>query len=213
VITPPTRAGRLLAGCLLALILAGCAVNPPVSRQSDNLCLLFRENRSWFKSAWRSSQRWGVPIPVLMAIMHQESRFNAKAKPPRTTCCFFLPGPRLSSAYGYAQALDTTWEKYIRATDNYGADRDDFADAVDFIGWYCHRNRVQCKIPAHDAYAHYLAYHEGRTGYLRQTYQNKGWLKNVAGRVQGRADLYTRQLAACQAELRDSMGCCFFGPF
>lgn len=209
----PLLTGCLLAACALCLIMAGCAARPPLARHSDNICLLFEDNRAWFKSARRSSRQWGVSIPVLMSIMFQESGFNAKVRPPRTTCCFFIPGPRPSSAYGYAQALDSTWEKYKQATDNHRAKRDNFHDAIDFIGWYCHLSRVQCRIPADDAYAHYLAYHEGQGGYSRQTYQNKAWLKKIAGRVQGRSDLYTRQLAGCQEDLLDSGGCCFFWPF
>jgi len=146
-----------------------------------------------------------------MAIMHQESKYNAEARPPRTTCLFVFPGPRPSSAYGYAQALDETWESYIRATDNWGADRNDFSDAIDFIGWYCNQSRVRCGIARNDAYNMYLAYHEGQGGYQRKTYARKAWLKKVARKVQTKSNRYSGQLAACEQEFRKK-GCCLW-PF
>ena len=73
-----------------------------------------------------------------LAVMKQESAFDARAKAPRGERKWFglVKGDRLSSAYGYAQALDTTWETYKRETGNGGADRHNFRDAADFIGWY-----------------------------------------------------------------------------
>jgi len=189
----------------------GCAGSQPLSSR-DNICRIFKEKDDWFKPAHAASRRWGIPIPVLMAIMHQESRFQPRARPPRTTCLCLLPGPRPSSAYGYAQALDATWGAYQRATGNAGADRDDFADAVDFIGWYCHLSRVKCGISASDAYNLYLAYHEGQGGFSRGTHQAKPSLLAVARKVQSRADLYSRQFAGCEKALMDSLRC-FLWPF
>ena len=63
--------------------------------------------------------------------MRQKSSFRHNAAPPRAT---FLGVPmwwRQSSAYGYAQAKDSTWEWYQQKTGNWGADRDNYADAVD----------------------------------------------------------------------------------
>ncbi|OQX62424.1 MAG: hypothetical protein B5M56_06325 [Desulfococcus sp. 4484_241] len=197
---------------IAAIIFSGCATTGDIPANRDNICRLFKENGGWFKHAYAASKRWGIPVPVLMAIMHQESRFNPDARPPRTTCLCILPGPRPSSAYGYAQALDTTWKTYKRATGNYGADRDDFADAIDFIGWYCHLSRVKCGIAANDAYSLYIAYHEGQGGYLRGSYRSKPDLIYVARKVKNRAALYARQYASCGRELRDTLGCCLW-PF
>jgi hypothetical protein len=147
-----------------------------------------------------------------MAVMHQESKFDAEAKPPRTTCLCIFPGPRPSSAYGYAQALDETWDKYKQETGNWGADRDNFADSIDFIGWYCNLSRKLCGISPNDAYSLYLAYHEGHNGFKRKTYKRKKWLQQVAGKVQRRAKTYTRQLASCKSEFQKGRGCCLW-PF
>ena len=198
--------------CFLSVHIIGCLGAQPAPRYPNNLCEVFRENRKWYRSAHASYRKWGIPIPVMMAIMHQESRFKAKAKPPRTTCLCILPGPRLSSAYGYAQALDGTWDKYKRSTGNSGADRDDFADSIDFIGWYGSAIRRACGIARNDAYNLYLAYHEGRGGFLRKTYTKKRWLQQTAKNVEGRARKYKRQLASCEREFQKRGWCCLW-PF
>ena len=64
----------------------------------------FEEKDDWYDDAADARDEWGSPIPVMMAIMHQESRFQADAKPPRKKLLGFIPGSRLSSAYGYSQA-------------------------------------------------------------------------------------------------------------
>jgi hypothetical protein len=196
--------------CLTVIALFGCAtLTPP--RNPDNICEIFRENDEWYEDAADSYERWGIPIPVMMAILHQESKYIGDAKPPRTTCLWIFPGPRPSSAYGYAQVLDGTWEEYQESTDNSWADRDDFGDAIDFVGWYCALSVKKCRISKNNARNLYLAYHEGRGGYNRRTYAKKAWLLKVASKVQKRAVRYRGQLAACENEFRDS-GCCLW-PF
>ena len=104
-----------------------------------------------------------------------------------------------SSAYGYAQALEGTWDDYRRSTGRRGADRDDFADSSDFIGWYMHgANRVN-GVAMHDAYNQYLAYHEGKAGFARGTYRAKSWLPEVARDVEAWAVVYDQQLRSCPA--------------
>ncbi|HDZ89590.1 MAG TPA: hypothetical protein ENH37_02815 [Deltaproteobacteria bacterium] len=199
----------LLIGGILPF-LQGCA-GPSPPKHLENICEIFRENPEWYKEANDSFKRWGIPIPVMMAIMHQESRYVSDARPPRTTCLWIFPGPRPSSAYGYAQAKDETWEDYQKSAGSSWADRDDFGDAIDFVGWYCHLSLKKCGLSRWDARNLYLAYHEGRGGFNRRTYRKKGWLMEVAGRVQVRANRYRNQLASCEKEFR-KRGSCFW-PF
>jgi len=205
------KIGNIFLLCILIILSYGCSGTRP--RHPDNICKIFRENTEWCKSAYLSYERWNVPIPVMMAIMRQESGFNAKARPPRTTCLLIFPGPRISTAYGYPQALDGTWEMYRQFTDNRRAERDDFADAIDFIGWYCNQSHIECGISKNDAYNLYLAYHEGQRGFRQKTYQKKGWLKRVAGDVQVRTKIYAGQLALCEGEFRKPGGSCCLWPF
>ncbi len=195
------RSGQFGVCAILAgLLLGGCTVVPP--QNPDNICAIFREKDDWYEAADDARQNWWSPIPVMMAIMHQESRFVQKAKPPRTTILWIFPGPRVSDAYGYSQAKDSTWEAYQRASGNYGADRDDFGDAIDFIGWYNQTSRRQCNIDPNDTYHLYLAYHEGHGGFNRRSFRNKTWLKNVAHKVSARSQRYTRQLNGCEESLQ-----------
>jgi hypothetical protein len=118
-----------------------------------------------------------VPEAVQLAVIYKESSFRHDAKPPRTRFLWIFPGPRPSSAYGYGQVLDGTWAIYRRRTGNGGADRDDFGDVTDFIGWYGEQIRRRTGIEKDDAYHVYLAYHEGPGGFARGTHRNKKWLR------------------------------------
>jgi hypothetical protein len=180
-------------------MLVGCATVPPSN--PDNLCEIFREKDDWFDAAADAEDRWGAPIQVMMAIVFQESRFQAEAKTPRTWYLGFIPGPRKSSAYGFAQAKDPVWEEYKADTGNSWADRDDFEDAIDFIGWYIYGTNKRLGISKWDARKQYLAYHEGRGGYARGTYRSKRWLLAVADKVARRASRYGAQLRQCRDEL------------
>jgi len=52
-------------------------------------------------------------------------------------------------------------------------------------------------VPIYDTRNQYLAYHDGRTGYMRGTWRSKSWLVRIAGEVEGRAILYDTQLRSC----------------
>ncbi|GAB1259953.1 transglycosylase SLT domain-containing protein [Aurantivibrio plasticivorans] len=188
---------------VLLFIVAGCTTLPP--KNQNNLCEIFYEHDHWYKHAVKSEKKWGVPIPVSMAFIYQESRFVADAKPPRTKFLWIFPRPRKSSAYGYPQAKDETWEWYQKDADNGWGDRDDFSDAMDFIAWYNVQSHRKLGLSKTDAYSLYLAYHEGHGGFSRGTYKNKQWLLNVASKVQRRSQQYGAQLASCRKDL-DSDG-------
>jgi len=194
---------------LVLLTVAACTTSPP--QNVNNLCDIFREKDDWYDDAIDASKEWGSPVPVMMAIIYQESRFKAKAKPPRKKILGFIPGPRASSAYGYSQAKKTTWQEYKRSAGRYGADRDDFADAIDFVGWYNYQSHKRSGISRKDPYRLYLAYHEGHGGYNRGTYRKKKWLLDVAKKVERKAGTYQAQLQACEEELKK--GGWFFGWF
>ena len=164
----------------------------------NNICEIFSEKSRWYKHAKNSQNKWGTPIHVQMAILHQESRFKYDAKPGRKKLLGFIPWTRKSSAYGYAQVLDVTWKQYIKETKNRGADRDSFKDSIDFVGWYTNNTQKQTKVSKWDAYNQYLAYHEGRAGYMKKTYKNKKWLLNVARKVDNNARKYSAQLKICK---------------
>ncbi|MCQ8104415.1 hypothetical protein NP590_09900 [Methylomonas sp. SURF-2] len=181
------------------VLLSACATMPP--KNTQDVCMIFREKDDWYKASLAASRRWGVPIAVQMSIIFQESGFVADAQPPRPTLLGFIPWFRSSSAYGYPQAQDGTWSDYRQQTGQHWADREDFADSCDFVAWYCAMSKKQLGIPHTDAKNLYLAYHEGHAGYRRQQYKNKHWLLNTAQKVHQRAWQYDAQLTACRQEL------------
>ena len=199
---------RSLLVLLLSVFVSECATSPP--SDTSNVCEIFREKSGWYNDAKKARARWDTPISVMMAIMHQESRFVATAKPPRKKIWGIIPGPRPSDAYGYSQAKDATWEWYERSSGSYGADRDDFGDAIDFIGWYNDMSFRQNGIAKDDTFRLYLAYHEGHGGFKRKTYRDKQWLVDVARKVDGRANTYNTQLKGCVKSLEDDKWWDFF---
>lgn len=133
--------------CCIALVIAvssltvGCTVAPP--RNPANLCDIFRQKPDWYDYAKAAAERWGTPIPVQMAIIAQESGYHEEIQPPRDWILGIIPWTRPSSAYGYTQALDSTWAWYKAETGNDSADRDDFDDAVDFVAGML-RKAIKC---------------------------------------------------------------------
>ncbi|HUF87056.1 MAG TPA: lytic transglycosylase [Thermohalobaculum sp.] len=191
-----------MAGALvLALIVGSCSSTPKQPpRALNDLCSIFAERPGWRDAMMASALRWGAPVEVQMAIMWHESRFRATAKPPKRYAMGVIPAGRLSSAYGYPQAIDGTWEWYRRDTGNRGADRDNFADAADFVGWYMAKTAAMNGVQMFDAFSHYLNYHEGHTGYRRGDWRGKPALQQVATRVADQAVRYRGQLRQCAGD-------------
>lgn len=197
----------ILLGLIAMLVLSGCATSPP-SDQS-NVCEIFREKPDWYKDAKKMNDEFGVPIQISMAFIKQESSFKHDARPPRKYILGFIPWKRPSSAFGYAQAQDPVWGEYQDQFDS-GADRDDFGDAIMFVGWYIDGSQKQLGISKWDAYKQYLAYHEGRGGYSRGSFNSKPSLIQVARKVETSSNNYGWQLKQCEAELNRKRSWWFF---
>ncbi|MFK7871140.1 MAG: lytic transglycosylase [Roseobacter sp.] len=190
---------RTLCALGLLLLLAACGGGQgSAPRNLDDACSIVQQRPSYLKAFRATERKWGVPVHVQMATMYQESKFISDARTPVRYRLGVIPMGRQSSAYGYAQALDGTWDDYKRATGKRFARRDRIRDASDFMGWYMVRTRSKNGVPLSNARNQYLAYHEGHTGYARGSYNKKSWLLRVAGQVDNRADLYQAQLATCR---------------
>ena len=164
-------------------------------------CILFEEKKRWYKDTKKSYDKWGVPISVQLAIINQESSFKQFAKPKRKKLLNLIPWNRPSTAFGYAQVTDPTWEWYKSKTNNLNASRANFTDITDFIGWYVTQSKNMLGIKKNDAYNQYLAYHEGQNGWKNKTYLNKEWLIQVAKNVDKKSLMYNMQLMKCEDEL------------
>jgi hypothetical protein len=182
------------------VLVSGCVTQPP--KEKENICDIFYEKRDWFSAASNMREKWGVPIHVPMAMMYQESSFRHDALPPRDYVLFgLIPWGRVSSAYGYSQAKTMTWEDYKKESGERFASREDFDDAIDFMGWFISKTHKINKISKWDANAQYLNYHEGWGGYKRKSYRKKGWLVSVANKVDARSKRYSQQLKKCESDL------------
>lgn len=189
---------RLLRASIVFLALASCGGgNFSAPRDLDNACAIVRERPQYYSAMRATERKWGIPVPVQMATIHQESKFIGNARTPHRFALGVIPMGRQSSAYGYSQALDGTWEEYQREQRRGSARRDRISDATDFMGWYMHNSTERLGISKTDARSQYLAYHEGRTGFARQSYQSKPWLVEISSRVQQRSEMYAQQLAGC----------------
>jgi len=191
-----TRAAWL---SLLVPLLAACASSPPKS--VADICDIFEDRRGWYNAAKSAEQRWGIPVSVNMAFIYQESSFQSRAKPARNKFLWIFPGRRPSSAYGYAQALDETWQEYEQKSGNSRASRRNFSDAIDFVAWYNANSTRISNIANNNAMHLYYAYHEGNGGYQRASYRSKQWLVDAAGRVQANSSRFAVQLDGCRREL------------
>ncbi len=190
---------RFLRAAIILMFVASCGGgSSKAPKNLDNACSIIKQRPKIYRAMKKTQRKWGVPVHVQMAVIHQESKFIPDARTPVQYVLGVLPMGRQSSAYGYAQALDATWKEYQRAEGGRSAKRTDIKDATDFMGWYMNETRDVTGIPLSDARGQYLAYHEGRTGYLRGSYKGKSWLMRVSSEVAERSNTYQSQLASCR---------------
>lgn len=185
---------------LILILLGSCgARDGSAPRNLDNACSILTERPHYVRAFRRAEREWGVEPHVLMAMIYQESKFISDNRPPHVYALGVIPTGRQSSALGYSQALDGTWEEYQDQRGGRGTRRTDMNDAADFMGWYMSLTVSENGIPMNDVYNQYLAYHDGRTGWRRGTYRGKPWLMRIAGEVRDRAVMYNAQLRNCRA--------------
>ena len=190
---------KTMRAMIIVLLVASCGGGQSTAPYAlDDACQLLRD-RPEYERAFRDTERkWGVPVHVQMATIHQESKFVSDARTPFKYVLGVIPMGRQSSAFGYSQALDATWDEYRADQNRRRAKRDRIDDATDFMGWYMNISRDRNGIALHDARNQYLAYHEGHTGFSRGSYNGKAWLVGVSGKVAARSEMYRGQIAACR---------------
>lgn len=174
-----------LATLLLLIALAACRpreVAVPPLPPPNATCALIASHPGWAPALAAAQQRWETPPSLLLAVIRQESNFRRDARSPKTR------GP-----YGYPQAIARTWENYQQAVQRPGADRNDFAAAVDFVGWYTHDTRQRTGAGYEKVTAHYLAYSRGAAA----TGPASAPARRNAAKVAAFARAYAIDLAAC----------------
>ena len=95
------------------------------------------------------------------------------------------------------------WREYLQANgEGWFTVRTDMEHALDFVGWYNQLSHRQLGIPFSAPRKLYLAYHEGRGGYARRSFEEKPDVMDLAARVQTRAFRYDNQLKTCEQEFQ-----------
>lgn len=188
---------RFLRLAVLLLLVSCGGGDRSAPRDLDDACSILEQRPKYLRAMTKTEDRWGVPVAVQMATIYQESKFIGNARTPHQFALGIIPMGRQSSAYGYSQAIDGTWDDYRDATRRRSAKRDRFDDATDFMGWYMDQSEQKLGIPKWDAANQYLAYHEGHQGFANGSQNDKAWLLRVAAEVAARAELYQAQLISC----------------
>ena len=153
-------------------------------RGERDICAILGAHEEWVGDTLRASRRWQVQPALLLAIIYHESRFNSDARNPK------------SSSYGYSQAIDSTWERYLSSTGaSSQALRSSFRDSIDVVAWYV--NTIRDALGVRTPEAIYLAYHEGEQGFRRKSYMPKIWLWGVADDVAATTRLFEQQWHSC----------------
>ena len=178
---------------ILFFLISACSSIP---KNTSNSCSIFSERYLWYKHTKKVEQKWGTPIYIQLAIIKMESDFDWLAKPPRHKIFKVIPYRRLSSSFGYSQAIKGTWKQYKEETGNKYATRTRFKDSVDFIGWYTNKTEKILKIPKNDAFKQYIAYHEGWGNY--KNYKKNQKIILLAKRVENQSKKYKNQLQKCR---------------
>ena len=188
----------LIFFCVFFLYLTACT---STKMNTADSCIIFKEQKKWYKATKNSFDKWGVPIEYQLALINQESSFQQFVKPKRKKIFGLIPTMRPSTAFGYAQITNPTWDWYKKNTGKYNASRANFKDVTDFIGWYSNQSLKMLGISKKDYYNQYLAYHEGQGGWNKKTFESKEWLIDVAKRVETNAKKYNNQLLNCEKDL------------
>ena len=122
---------KIFTALALVLIVSACGGGggtPP--RNLDNACSIVSQRASWLSDMKSVERKWGIPVHVQMATIHQESKFVSDARTPFRYAIGVIPMGRQSSAYGFSQALDATWKEYQVDQRRFGAKREKFRDAL-----------------------------------------------------------------------------------
>ena len=186
---------------IVFLFLVSCSSVP---KYPQNACKIFGEKYFYLKYTRAASEKWGVPISSILAVINKESAFKRFAKPKRTKLFKIIPYRRPSSSLGFSQAVNKTWDLYKKENNRPAALRISFKNSSDFIGWYFWKTNKINKISFTDTRNMYLNYYLGWGAYKNKAYQNNKKAIIFAKSVEKQAKIYKSQLQECKSVLNKS---------
>ena len=90
---------RFLRATILLVFISGCgSTNYSAPRDLDNACSIVSQRPNYLDAMQRTEARWGVPVPVQMATIYQESKFIGNARTPHQYARGVIPMGRQASA-------------------------------------------------------------------------------------------------------------------
>ena len=176
------------------IIISGCVGVP---KNQDNACSILKQKKSWRSALKKTERKWGISPGMQLAFIKTESNFRPTARTQRKYFLGLIPSGRISSAYGYSQALDGTWREYKKSTGNRSHRRSNFSHSTNFIGWYVNKSNRLLGISKNNAYLQYLAYHQGQSGFKTGAYKSKSGLLKVAKKTAYNKKIFDGQLKKC----------------
>ena len=168
-----------------------------IPKNQEDACSIVKQKKSWRSALKKTERKWGVSPGLQLAFIRTESNFRPTARTQRKYFLGLVPTGRISSAYGYSQALDGTWKEYKKSTGNRYHRRSNFAHSTNFIGWYVNKSNKLLGISRDNAYLQYLAYHQGQAGFKTGAYKTKSGLLKVAKKTAKTKKIFDRQLKKC----------------
>ena len=168
-----------------------------IPKNQEDACSILKQKKSWRSALKKTQRKWGISAGMQLAFIKTESNFRSTARTERKYFLGLIPSGRISSAYGYSQALDGTWNEYKKRTGNRYHRRSNFAHSTNFIGWYVDKSSKLLGISKNNAYLHYLAYHQGQAGFKTGAYRTKSGLLKVAKKTAYNKKIFDRQLKKC----------------
>ena len=168
-----------------------------VPKNQENACSILEQKKRWRSALKKTARKWGVSPGMQLAFIKTESNFRPTARTQRKYFLGLFPSGRISSAYGYSQALDGTWKEYKKSTGNRSHRRSNFAHSTNFIGWYVNKSNRLLGISKNNAYLQYLAYHQGQAGFKTGAYKSKVGLLKVAKKTANNKKIFDGQLKKC----------------
>ncbi|UTW02725.1 hypothetical protein KDX31_15430 [Amphritea atlantica] len=173
---------RSIPVCLLsAMVLQGCSdiaqVVPERFVKPDNqFCLGLYENNDWLDAAVATESRWGLPLHIALAELNM---------------------PVGTEASAYIVPVNSDWEEYRVASENWAGAVSDITTAVDFLGWHAQMASQRNDLNMNQAGKLYIASRIGHGGLHRLEYRPDPQLIRQADAVDQRAQQYRQDLKNC----------------
>jgi hypothetical protein len=164
----------------------------------NDICHIYERRPHWESILNGIENDTGVSKFFILSVIRQESSFDSTARPPFKKFLGFIPyWERVSSSYGYSQAVNGTWDLYKMKTKHKDADRTSFSDSVTFMAWYFNRSENKNGLSLSDYKNLYLSYHEGWGGFNKKTHLKKSFLPKVTKRINKYTLKYKKDFNKC----------------